>query len=102
MIRSRTKKKKGISEKNLQNLNPFIKKFWKKGILGAVIIFVTVALGFPTPLINRFLIDERYSREADEVPSDHRSYNRGVGAFSQVPFCISELLVQPVRTGSYS
>jgi len=52
------KAKKGSTRKNLQNLNPFIKKFWKKGILGAVIIFVTVALSFPTPLINRFLIDE--------------------------------------------
>ena len=52
------KEKKGNTRKNLQNLNPFIKKFWKKGILGAVIIFVTVALSFPAPLINRFLIDE--------------------------------------------
>ncbi len=52
------KEKKGNTRKNLQNLNPFIKKFWKKGILGAVIILVTVALGFPAPLINRFLIDD--------------------------------------------
>ena len=52
------KAKKGNTRKNLQNLNSFIKKFWKKGILGAAIIFVTVALSFPTPLINRFLIDK--------------------------------------------
>jgi ABC-type multidrug transport system fused ATPase/permease subunit len=51
------KAKKGNTRKNLQNLNPFIKKFWKKGILGAVIIFVVVAFSFPAPLINRFLID---------------------------------------------
>ncbi len=52
-------KEKGRStKKNLQNLIPFIKKFWKKGITGAVIIFIVAILGFPTPLINRFLIDK--------------------------------------------
>ncbi len=51
-------RKKGDTRKNLQNLKPFIRKFWKKGILGAVIIFIVAALSFPTPLINRFLIDK--------------------------------------------
>ncbi len=51
-------KKKGNTKKNLQNLKPFIKKFWKKGILGAAIIFIVSTLSFPAPLINRFLIDK--------------------------------------------
>ncbi len=46
------------TRKNLQNLKPFIKKFWKKGVLGAVIIFIVAGLSFPMPLINRFLIDK--------------------------------------------
>ncbi len=50
--------KKRDTRKNFQNLKPFIKKFWKKGILGAVLIIVVSLLAFPMPLINRFLIDQ--------------------------------------------
>ncbi len=52
------KEKKGSTKKNLQNLKPFIKKFWKKGMVGATMIFIVAAFSFPSPLINRFLIDK--------------------------------------------
>ncbi len=51
-------KEKKSTRQNLSNLKPFIKKFWKKGILGAVLIFLVSILSFPAPLINRFLIDK--------------------------------------------
>ncbi len=52
------KNKKQNTKKNLRNLIPFVKKYWKRGVLGAVIIFIVALFGFPTPMINRFLIDK--------------------------------------------
>ena len=52
------KHKNGSTRKNLQNLKPFIKKFWKKGLVGAAMIFIVAAFSFPSPLIHRFLIDK--------------------------------------------
>jgi ABC-type bacteriocin/lantibiotic exporter with double-glycine peptidase domain len=52
------KDKKTNTKKNLQNLKPFVLKFWKKGVLGAVLILVVSLFAFPTPMINRFLIDK--------------------------------------------
>ncbi|MDM8543765.1 ABC transporter ATP-binding protein [Desulfococcaceae bacterium HSG9] len=43
---------------NLNNLRPFAVRHWRKGVLGAILIFATVMLGFPLPLINRYLIDD--------------------------------------------
>lgn len=43
---------------NLGNLKPFVKTHWKKGVIGAVLILFTSLLGFPIPLITRYLIDE--------------------------------------------
>ncbi len=41
----------------LDNLRPFIFRHWRKGLLGALLILFNTLLGFPQPLINRFLID---------------------------------------------
>jgi ATP-binding cassette subfamily B protein len=43
---------------NLKNLQPFIARHWRKGMLGALLILFNSLLGFPQPLINRFLIDD--------------------------------------------
>ena len=44
-------------KKNLKNLKPYILKYWRKGLLGALLVLFTSLLGFPIPLITRFLID---------------------------------------------
>jgi len=43
---------------NLGNLRPFVVRHWRKGLLGALLILLNSILGFPQPLINRFLIDD--------------------------------------------
>jgi len=43
---------------NLSNLRPFVARHWRKGLLGAILILFNSLLGFPQPLINRFLIDD--------------------------------------------
>jgi len=43
---------------NLQNLRPFAARHWRKGVLGAFLILSSALLGFPQPLINRYLIDD--------------------------------------------
>ena len=43
---------------NLKNLQPFVARHWRKGVLGAFLILFNSLLGFPQPLINRFLIDD--------------------------------------------
>ena len=42
----------------MKNLIPIIKRHWRKGALGAVLILLTSLLAFPGPLITRFLIDK--------------------------------------------
>ncbi len=42
---------------NLKNLRPFVARHWRKGILGAILLFLTPLLSFPQPLITRYLID---------------------------------------------
>ena len=42
----------------LKNLIPIVKRHWKKGALGAVLIVLTSLLAFPGPMITRFLIDK--------------------------------------------
>ena len=42
---------------NLKNLRPFISRHWRKGLLGSFLIIFTSLLGFPQPLITRYLID---------------------------------------------
>ena len=43
---------------NLKNLLPFLKRHWRKGVLGAIFVLLTSLLSFPAPLITRFLIDK--------------------------------------------
>jgi ABC-type multidrug transport system fused ATPase/permease subunit len=42
----------------LQNIYPYLKKHWRKGIIGFLIIIFAALLAFPPPLITRYLIDE--------------------------------------------
>jgi len=43
---------------NLKNLRPFVRRHWRKGLLGAAIVFFTSLFTFPQPLIMRYLIDD--------------------------------------------
>jgi ABC-type multidrug transport system fused ATPase/permease subunit len=49
---------KGNWRSNLRNLQPFILRHWRKGVLGALLILFVTLLAFPQPLIYRFLIDK--------------------------------------------
>ena len=42
---------------SLKNLRPFVSKHWQKGLVGSLLIILTSLLGFPQPLITRYLID---------------------------------------------
>jgi subfamily B ATP-binding cassette protein MsbA len=42
----------------LKNLIPIVKRHWRKGALGGLLILLTSLLAFPAPLITRFLIDK--------------------------------------------
>ena len=50
--------KKDQLRTNLKNLIPFIKRHWRKGAVGALLILLTSLLAFPGPLITRYLIDK--------------------------------------------
>lgn len=52
------KSTKGKTSENLKILFPFIRKFWKRGVLGGILIIIIASLSFPAPLINRYLIDK--------------------------------------------
>jgi len=43
---------------NLQNLRPFVSRHWWKGLVGAGLIIFTSLLGFPQPLIMRYVVDD--------------------------------------------
>jgi ABC-type bacteriocin/lantibiotic exporter with double-glycine peptidase domain len=43
---------------NLRNLRPFVGRHWRKGALGLLLILFTSLLGFPQPLITRYIIDD--------------------------------------------
>jgi len=43
---------------SLSNLHPFIKRHWKKGLFGALIIALTSLLSLPAPLIFRYIVDD--------------------------------------------
>jgi len=52
------KKPYGSIRENLKNLTPFVKRHWRKGAVGALLILFASLLTFPNPLITRFLIDD--------------------------------------------
>jgi ABC-type bacteriocin/lantibiotic exporter with double-glycine peptidase domain len=43
---------------NLKNLRPFVRRHWWKGLLGAGLVLLTSFLGFPQPLIMRYVVDK--------------------------------------------
>jgi len=43
---------------NLKNLHPYIGRHWRKGVLGFLLIIFTSLLGFPQPLITRYIVDD--------------------------------------------
>lgn len=43
---------------SLKNLHPFMKRHWRKGLFGALIIMFTSLLSFPAPLIFRYIVDD--------------------------------------------
>ncbi len=47
-----------VIRENLKNLQPFVRRHWKKGLFGALIIAATSLLSFPAPLIFRYLVDD--------------------------------------------
>jgi ABC-type bacteriocin/lantibiotic exporter with double-glycine peptidase domain len=52
--------RKGYSgiKANLKNLRPYVGRHWRKGVLGFFLILITSLLGFPQPLITRYIIDD--------------------------------------------
>jgi len=48
----------GSLKTNLRNLIPFVKRHWRKGIAGGVLILFNSLLAFPQPMISRYLIDD--------------------------------------------
>ena len=44
-------------QSNLKNLAPFASRHWRKGSVGVMLIILGTLLGFPQPLIIRYLID---------------------------------------------
>ncbi|MBE9569520.1 MAG: ABC transporter ATP-binding protein, partial [Proteobacteria bacterium] len=60
MPEDRLAAKEGYSglKANLQNLRPFVRRHWWKGMVGAGLIIFTSLLGFPQPLIMRYVVDD--------------------------------------------
>lgn len=48
----------GEATSNLKNLYPYLKRHWKKGLLGVLLILFAAICGLPVPLITRYLIDK--------------------------------------------
>ena len=43
---------------SLKNLHPFVGRHWRKGAVGVLLIMATSFLGFPQPLIMRYIVDD--------------------------------------------
>ena len=48
----------GSLKTSLTNLHPFLGRHWRKGAVGVLLIMFTSLLGFPQPLIMRYLVDD--------------------------------------------
>ncbi|MEJ2429283.1 MAG: ABC transporter ATP-binding protein [Deltaproteobacteria bacterium] len=49
---------RGSLKTSLKNLHPFLVRHWRKGAVGVLLIMCTSVLGFPQPLIMRYLVDD--------------------------------------------
>ncbi len=43
---------------SLKNLFPYLKRHWRKGLLGFLLVLIASICSFPAPLITRYLVDE--------------------------------------------
>jgi ABC-type bacteriocin/lantibiotic exporter with double-glycine peptidase domain len=50
-------KKRGFRAR-IQNIYPYLKRRWRQGILGLLLVMAAALLAFPAPLITRYLVDE--------------------------------------------
>ena len=62
-------KSESDTRSRLRTLRPYLARHWRKGVLGAGLILFVSLLGFPQPLIYRFLIDNvLLARRLDLLP----------------------------------
>jgi ABC-type multidrug transport system fused ATPase/permease subunit len=78
---------------NLKNLKPFIRRHWRKGILGLIIVLLAALLTYPQPLITRYLIDNVIlARQLDKLwlalllMAGVKGLNMGFGLIQQFYF----------------
>lgn len=45
-------------KQSLKNLLPYLKRHWRKALLGGCLVLLASLCGFPAPLITRYLVDE--------------------------------------------
>jgi ABC-type multidrug transport system fused ATPase/permease subunit len=45
-------------KESMKNLFPYLKRHWRKALLGGCLVLLASIFGFPVPLITRFLVDE--------------------------------------------
>jgi ABC-type bacteriocin/lantibiotic exporter with double-glycine peptidase domain len=45
-------------QESLKNLLPYLKRHWRKALLGGCLVLLASICGFPAPLITRYLVDE--------------------------------------------
>ena len=48
----------GSLKVNLKNLLPYFRRFWRRGMLGCLLIGAATLFAFPPPLITRYLVDD--------------------------------------------
>jgi ABC-type multidrug transport system fused ATPase/permease subunit len=48
----------GSLKANLENLLPYFKRHWRRGMLGCLLIAAATLFAFPPPLITRYLVDD--------------------------------------------
>ena len=43
---------------DIRNLYPYVKRHWRRGFVGLLLILLASLCGFPAPLITRYLVDD--------------------------------------------
>ena len=51
-------KKHADLKESLKNLFPYLRRHWRKALLGGCLVLLASLFGFPVPLITRYLVDE--------------------------------------------